>query len=238
MPAIKSWVIGLWLALPAFAPCTGFAVDKGEKALEQRFDAGLDPAVLRGWLQQLSAEPNHVGAPHNKANAEFLLQQFREWGWQAEIETFYVLYPTPKTVALELVAPTRFTASLREPPLQGDATSSRTDGLPPYNIYGADGDVTGELVYANYGMDDDYKELARRGIDVAGKIVITRYGGGWRGLKPKLAYEHGAIGCLIYSDPLTAAIPREMCIPGAAGGRVPACNAARCSTCPSIPGIR
>jgi N-acetylated-alpha-linked acidic dipeptidase len=203
MPAIRSWVIGCRLLLTAFAAAVGFAADAGEsgKALEQRFDAALDPAVLRGWLQRLSAEPNHVGAPHNKANAEFLLQQFREWGWQAEIETFYVLYPTPKTVALQLVAPTRFTASLREPPLQGDATSSRTDGLPPYNIYGADGDVTGELVYANYGMDDDYRELARRGIDVAGKIVITRYGGGWRGLKPKLAYEHGAIGCLIYSDP-------------------------------------
>src|SRR6185295_5705408 len=109
---------------------------------------------------------------------------------------------TLKHHTLELVAPTKFVASLTEPPIEGDATSNRKDGVPPYNEYGADGDVTADLVYANYGMPDDYKDLARRGIDVKGKIVITRYGGGWRGLKPKLAYEHGAIGCLIYSDPL------------------------------------
>ena len=170
-------------------------------SLEQRYDAALDAQQIGAWLQQLSSGANHVGAPHNKENAEFLLQQFKDWGWQAEIETYDALYPTPKRVALELVAPTTFTATLSEPPIDGDATSQRTDGLPPYNVYGADGDVTGPLVYVNQGMEDDYKELARRGIDVKGAIVITRYGGGWRGIKPKLAYEHGAIGCLIYSDP-------------------------------------
>ncbi len=113
-----------------------------------------------------------------------------------------MLYPTLKSHALELVEPTRFSASLKEPPIAGDATSAKTEGgLPPYNVFGADGDVTAELVYVNYGMPDDYKELARHGVDVKGKIVITRYGHGWRGLKPKLAYEHGAVGCLIYSDP-------------------------------------
>jgi N-acetylated-alpha-linked acidic dipeptidase len=112
-----------------------------------------------------------------------------------------VLYPTLEHHTLELVAPTKFVASLTEPPIEGDATSARTDGLRPYNEYGADGDVTGELVYLNYGMPEDYRALARRGIDVKGKIVITRYGEGWRGLKPKLAQEHGAIGCIIYSDP-------------------------------------
>ncbi len=150
-------------------------------ALEQRFDAALDAQQIGAWLQQLSSGANHVGAPHNKENAEFLLQQFKDWGWHAEIETYDALYPTPKRVALELVAPTTFTAKLSEPPIDGDATSQRTDGLPPYNVYGADGDVTGPLVYVNQGMDDDYKELARRGIDVKGAIVITRYGGGWRG---------------------------------------------------------
>ena len=127
--------------------------------------------------------------------------QFKQWGWDAQIETFDVLYPTLKHHTLELVAPTKFVAALKEPPIEGDETSTRTDGMPPYNVYGADGDVTGDLVYVNYGMPDDYKELARRGIDVKGKIVITRYGGGWRGLKPKLAQKHGAIGCIIYSDP-------------------------------------
>ncbi|OOG61603.1 folate hydrolase [Rhodanobacter sp. B04] len=172
-----------------------------QQSLEQRFDAQLDPADQRSWLKQMSSEPNQVGSPHDKANAEFMLAKFREWGWDAHIETFSVLYPTPKKVALELLGPNPYTASLKEPAIAGDATSNAGGALPPYNVYGGDGDVTAELVYANYGMPDDYKELARRGIDVRGKIVITRYGGGWRGLKPKLAQEHGAVGCLIYSDP-------------------------------------
>jgi N-acetylated-alpha-linked acidic dipeptidase len=173
-----------------------------QRALEQRFDAELKASDQRDWLKRMAAEPNHVGSPHDKANAEFMLGLFKDWGWDAHIETFDVLYPTPKSHALELVAPTRFTAKLEEPPIEGDSTSGKTEGgLPPYNVYGADGDVTAELVYVNFGMPDDYKELARHGVDVKGKIVITRYGGGWRGLKPKLAYEHGAVGCLIYSDP-------------------------------------
>src|SRR5205823_12299636 len=134
-----------------------------------------------------------VGSPHDQANAEFVRDLFRQWGWDAQIEVFEVLYPTLRAHALELVAPAKFTASLREPAVEGDATSTRTDGLPPYNEYGADGDVTGQLVYVNYGMPADYKELTRRGVDVRGKVVITRYGNGWRGLKPKLAQEHGAI---------------------------------------------
>jgi len=172
-----------------------------EQALEQRFDAALSPADLDAWLKTLSSEPNHVGSPHDKANAEMVRDLFQQWGWDAKIEVFYPLYPTPKQHTLELVAPTKFVAALTEPPVQGDSTSTRTDGLPPYNVYGADGDVTGELVYVNFGMPDDYKDLARRGVDVKGKIAIARYGVGWRGLKPKLAQEHGAIGCIIYSDP-------------------------------------
>jgi N-acetylated-alpha-linked acidic dipeptidase len=181
----------------------GFSSADGarELSLEQRFDAQLDPAQLRAWLKTLSSEANHVGSPHDKANAEFVRDLFKSWGWDARIEEFQVLYPTLRQHTLELVAPTRFVATLSEPAVAGDATSSRSDGLQPYNEYGGDGDVTAELVYLNYGMPEDYKALARRGIDVAGKIVITRYGGGWRGLKPKLAQQHGALGCLIYSDP-------------------------------------
>jgi N-acetylated-alpha-linked acidic dipeptidase len=182
---------------------TGFTATGAatQAALEQRFDAQLDANQLRDWLKRMSSEANHVGAPHNKQNAEFVRDQMRAWGWSAEIEQFDVLYPTLKRHTLEMVAPTRFTATLTEPPLEGDATSARTDGMPPYHAYGADGDVTADLVYVNYGMPDDYKDLARRGVDVKGKIVIARYGGGWRGLKPKLASEHGAVGCLVYSDP-------------------------------------
>ncbi len=172
-----------------------------QQALEQSFDATLDPADLRAWLKNLASDANHVGSPHDKANAEFVRDLFRQWGWDAQIEEFDVLYPTLKHHTLELVAPGKFTASLTEPPIAGDPTTALTDGVPPYNEFGADGDVTGDLVYVNYGMPEDYKELARRGIDVRGKIVIARYGEGWRGLKPKLADEHGAIGCIIYSDP-------------------------------------
>ncbi len=172
-----------------------------EQALEQRFDAEIHADDLRAWMKELSSQANHVGSPHDKANAERIRDLFIQWGWDAQIETFTVLYPTLLEHTLEMVSPTRFVASLREPPIAGDETSLRDDGLPAYNTYGGDGDVTADLVYLNYGMPNDYKDLARRGIDVKGKIVITRYGGGWRGLKPKLAQEHGALGCIIYSDP-------------------------------------
>ena len=178
------------------------AAASAEERLEQRFDSSLSAADLRAWMEQLSSAPNHVGSAHDKANAEFILKKFREWGWDASIERFSVLYPTPREELLELIAPTHVVAKLREPPVEGDATSQQTEEeLPPYNVYGADGDVTAELIYVNQGMPDDYKELERQGLSVKGRIVIARYGGGWRGLKPKLAYEHGAVGCLIYSDP-------------------------------------
>ncbi len=185
-------------ALLGFSPTSAAA----QLQLEQRFDSQLFAADLRSWMAQMSSEPNHVGSVHDKENAEFELEKFREWGWDASIETFSVLYPTPREIALELIAPTHFTAKLTEPPIEGDATSAKTkDELPAYNVYGADGDVTAELVYVNQGMPEDYQELERQGVSVKGRIALTRYGGGWRGLKPKLAYEHGAVGCLIYSDP-------------------------------------
>lgn len=196
----KSWTL-LASALLVAGAASGATDPAAQRALEQKFDAQLQASDLQAWMKQMSAEPNHVGAPHDKANAEFTQQQFRAWGWDAQIETFDVLYPTLKQHSLELVAPTHFAAALKETPIEGDATSTQTSGLPPYHAYGADGDVTAPLVYVNFGMPDDYKDLARRNIDVKGKIVIVRYGQGWRGLKPKLAQEHGAVGCLIYSDP-------------------------------------
>jgi N-acetylated-alpha-linked acidic dipeptidase len=186
------------------APMLGFSpgAADAERALEAKFDAGLSAGAIDARLKTLAAAPNEVGSPHDKANAEFVLAQLKSWGWDAHIETFQVLYPTPKHELLEMVGPVPFKAQLNEPPVAGDASSAvRENALPPYLVYAADGDVTGDLVYVNYGNPDDYVALARMGVDVKGKIVIARYGSAWRGLKVKLAYEHGAIGCIIYSDP-------------------------------------
>ncbi len=174
----------------------------GDAAAIQSFDANIKPDDMRGMLKLLAAEPNHVGSPHDKSNAEWILARFKEWGWDAHIETFEVLYPTPISETLETVGPKPFKAMLQEPPIKGDSSSTAKDpALPAYVAYQGDGDVTAPLVYVNYGMRDDYKTLERMGVSVKGKIVIARYGAGWRGLKPRLAQEHGAVGCLIYSDP-------------------------------------
>ena len=169
---------------------------------EARFKAIPSPDTIRESIRHLSAYPHHVGSPHGRANAEWIRARFESWGLDAHIEQFDVLFPTPRERAVELVAPTRFRAKLREPAVKGDPTSGQLDQrLPPYNAYSADGDVTAPLVYVNYGIPEDYDELERRGISVKGAIVIARYGQSWRGIKPKVAAEHGAVGCLIYSDP-------------------------------------
>jgi N-acetylated-alpha-linked acidic dipeptidase len=182
----------------------GFTADKAqaEKALEAKFDAALSADDIRERLKLMSYLPNQVGSPHDKENAEYTLKMFKEWGWDAHMEVFNVLYPTPREQSLSLLGEKPFNATLTEPPIPGDESSARqTGGLPAYLAFGGEGDVTAPVVYVNYGMPADYEELARMGVDVRGKIVMVRYGGGWRGLKPKLAYEHGAVGCIIYSDP-------------------------------------
>jgi N-acetylated-alpha-linked acidic dipeptidase len=157
---------------------------------------------MGAWLKLLASEPNHVGSPHDKANAEWVLAQFKSFGWDAHIETFEVLYPTPISETVELLGPKPYHVMLQEPPIPGDTSATaKQPALPAYVAYQGDGDVKASLVYVNYGMQDDYKALEKMGISVKGKIVIARYGKGWRGLKPRLAQDHGAIGCLIYSDP-------------------------------------
>ncbi len=153
-------------------------------------------------MKRLSARPHHLGSAYNKENADFIAAQFRSWGYETKLEQFEVLFPTPKTRLVEMTTPERFTLKLSEPAVAGDATSGQqTEQLPPYNAYSIDGDVTAPIVYVNYGIPADYDELEKRGIDVKGKIVLARYGGSWRGIKPKVAAEKGAVGCIIYSDP-------------------------------------
>ena len=173
-----------------------------QRDLEARFRAIPDPARMREAMRILSARPHHVGSPYGRTNAEWIRDQFRSYGWNAQLETFDVLFPTPLERVVELVAPTVYRATLNEPAVPGDPASAQgNEQLPPYNAYSADGDVTGPLIFVNYGVPSDYEELERRGISVKGAIVIAKYGGSWRGIKPKVAAEHGAIGCIIYSDP-------------------------------------
>jgi N-acetylated-alpha-linked acidic dipeptidase len=173
-----------------------------ETKWEKSFRDGIAAGNIRENMRRLSARPHNVGSPYDKDNAEWILSKFKEWGFDAHIETFNVLFPTPKERIVELVEPTRFSAKLQEPALPVDPTSSQTaEQLPTYNAYSIDGDVTAPLVYVNYGNREDYEALDRLGISVKGAIVIARYGSDWRGIKPKVAAEHGAIGCIIYSDP-------------------------------------
>jgi N-acetylated-alpha-linked acidic dipeptidase len=174
-----------------------------ERQWEAKFRSLPSPEKQKEYMRRLTARPHHVGSPYDKDNAEWILANFKEWGLDAHIETFDALFPTPKDVKLEMVEPRRFVAKLSEPPIAVDPTSSQTnEQLPAYNAYSADGELTAPLVYVNYGMPDDYDELDRYGVSVKGAVVITRYGHGWRGVKPKVAAEHGAVGCIIYSDPL------------------------------------
>ncbi|MGI9103722.1 MAG: transferrin receptor-like dimerization domain-containing protein [Terriglobales bacterium] len=175
---------------------------RAERQWEEKFRAIPKPENMKAAMQRLSARPHHVGSPYDLQNEQWLLSTFQSWGLDAHIETFNVLFPTPKQRLVELLEPVKFTATLQEPAVVVDPTSNQQpEQLPTYNAYSIDGDVTASLVYVNYGIPDDYERLERMGISVKGAIVIARYGKSWRGIKPKVAAEHGAVGCIIYSDP-------------------------------------
>jgi N-acetylated-alpha-linked acidic dipeptidase len=197
-------------ALAGYSP----RASQSEREWEAKFRAIPDPANLREYMRRLSARPHHVGSPYDKDNAEWILAHFKEWGLDAHIERFDVLFPTPKVRLLEMLAPTKFTAKLEEPALAVDPTSNqKAEQLPTYNAYSIDGDVTGPLVFVNYGLPEDYEKLDRLGISVKGAIVIAKYYHSWRGVKPKVAAEHGAIGCLIYSEPQDDGYTRDNVFP-------------------------
>jgi N-acetylated-alpha-linked acidic dipeptidase len=212
-------VIGVFAALLAIAVVSpwlssissdesvlaGFSAEssRAERQWEEKFKAIPSPQLMRDYMQRLSARPHNVGTRYDKDNAEWLAAKFKEFGLDTHIETFDILYPTPKERAVELVdGGPKFVAKLQEPPVAGDPTSSQqSEQLPTYHAYSIDGDVTAPLVFVNYGIPEDYEQLERLGVSVKGAIVIAKYGRSWRGIKPKVAAEHGAVGCLIYSDP-------------------------------------
>jgi N-acetylated-alpha-linked acidic dipeptidase len=196
MPRRAVFVSIATLFLPAFLAA------QGAPPWDAQFRDLIEPTRIRSTVERLSARPHHVGSPYDRDNAEWLLARFREYGWEASIETFDVLFPTPRERVLELLEPTRLRPVIVEPAVAADPSSSQqSEQLPTFNVYSPDGDVTGPLVYVNYGRPQDYEELDRYGVSVKGAIVLARYGQSWRGIKPKVAAEHGAIGCLIYSDP-------------------------------------
>src|SRR5450432_273546 len=174
-----------------------------ERQWEEKLRAIPSLENLRAYMQKLSARPHNVGSPYDKDNAEWIAAKFKEFGLDTHIEIFNVLFPTPRERLVELVdGGPHFTAKLQEPTIAEDPTSNQTaEQLPSYNAYSIDGDVTAPLVYVNYGLPEDYEVLDRRGISVKGAVIIARYGHSWRGIKPQVGAEHGAIGCIIYSDP-------------------------------------
>ena len=173
-----------------------------QRALEAEFDTHISAAEMDGWLKRMSARPHHVGSAMGRENAEFMAALLASWGFETEIAEYRILLPTPRVREVELVAPTRYSAGLTEDSLPEDPSTSEIDELlPPYNAFSRDGEVEAELVFVNYGLPEDYEMLERYGISVEGKIAIAKYGRSWRGIKPKLAGEKGAIGTIIYSDP-------------------------------------
>ena len=186
------WLSFLLPVLPLF----------GQTSIEERFRSLPEPARMRATMERLAKRPHHIGSTYGRQNADWIAAEFRSWGFDTRIETFHVLFPTPKERLVQLIGPTSFTAKLIDPAVPGDPQSGQQEEqLPVYNAYSVDGDVTAPLVYVNYGIPADYEMLERLGISVKGCIVIARYGASWRGIKPKLAAEHGAVGCIIYSDP-------------------------------------
>ena len=199
----RATLIAVTLPLALFSAIRGFdsTSERDEIQWEQQARAIPTAARIRATIEKLSSQPHLAGTPGSKQTAEWILAQLREYGLDARIEVFEAILPTPSVRVLEMTAPTPFRAKLEEPAVSLDPMSSNPAIIPPYNAYSGDGDVTAPLVYANYGVPADYDILKAKGIDVRGKIVIARYGGGFRGVKPRVAYEHGAVGCLIYSDP-------------------------------------
>jgi len=192
----------LLFAVAAWAeePIRGFPAQAtgAQRKLEAKLLAVPAAGRIEAHMKAMASEPHHAGSPASRKVAEYALSQLRSAGLEARIETVEALLPYPQTRRLTMG---KFTARLAEPNFAEDPDSADRNQLPTYNAYSADGDVTAPIVYVNYGVPEDYEYLKKQGIDVGGKIVLARYGQAWRGVKPKVAAENGAIGCLIYSDP-------------------------------------
>ncbi len=182
----------------------GFSAERStaERRWEEQFRSIPDPKSAREHLRRLTAEPHIAGTKEDYNTAVYVRDQLRSYGLSADLKEYEVWlnYPNAPTV-LELITTRRQPLSVKEVAVPGDPSSSHPKISPLFNGYSASGDVTGPVVYANYGLPNDYEDLKKAGVDVKGKIVIVRYGNSFRGVKAKVAEQNGAIGCIIYSDP-------------------------------------
>src|SRR5580700_11005409 len=181
----------------------GFAPARvaAERALEQQLRAIPDPARAESNLRRITQEPHMAGTEASHRLAEWLRDQYRSYGFDAEIVSYGVWLAQPREIKLELTAPDKKILATPEQPFEVDPDTFNKNIVTGFNTFSPSGDVTAPVIYVNYGMQADYRELDKLGISVAGKIAIARYGGCYRGIKTKLAEEHKALGLIIYSDP-------------------------------------
>ncbi|MBI3400531.1 MAG: M28 family peptidase [Acidobacteria bacterium] len=177
------------------------AASAAETARERDMKAAPSPKVAEADFDVMTAEPHHAGSPYEIKLADYVGDRFKEFGLEVARYEYSVLLPWPGERRIDILGPNPIKLQVEEEKLRGDQWADKPGILPAYNAYSPSGDVTGEIVYVNFGVPADYETLAKLGIDVRGKIVLARYGGSWRGIKPKVAAEHGAIACIIYSDP-------------------------------------
>lgn len=181
----------------------GYTVDDSRRELEAESMAAtlMSPKRARAMVQELSSEPHVAGTPAQARTRDIVARYFKELGIGAAIDTYSIYMPHPTVVRLFRLSPDSVELPVLEGPVPEDTTSTTYPQVLAYNGYGAAGDVSGEVVYANYGLIEDYKVLDSLGVSVKGKIVVARYGKSYRGIKAREAEKHGAIGLIIYSDP-------------------------------------
>jgi N-acetylated-alpha-linked acidic dipeptidase len=174
---------------------------EAERALEKKLRSIPEATRAESNLRRLTAEPHMAGTEASHRVAEWLRDQYRSFGFDAEIVTYSAWLPQPREVKLELTAPETKQLATPEQKFEVDKDTLDARAVVGFNAFSPSADVTAPVVYINYGVAEDYRELEARGVSVEGKIAIARYGHSYRGIKTKLAEEHKAVGLIIYSDP-------------------------------------
>jgi N-acetylated-alpha-linked acidic dipeptidase len=170
---------------------------------QQEFIGSVNNASIRNHVFCLTKEPHVAGTPEDFATAEYVFQRFQDYGLSAHYTDYDVLLSYPLHRSLILSAPTKepLVLSLKEKPVEGDVYSSNPKVMPTFHGFSPSGNVSAEVVYANYGRLEDFQKLENLGINVKDAIVIARYGLIYRGDIVENAALAGAVAVVIYSDP-------------------------------------